>query len=399
MKKKDSIECIIYTVLWEVYANQAGIGIEAYAKYLLFPLIAYSLWKVVYVCTHYRLESFMKGLTVFLFLLSIYGFHHLIFGETKIVRDYWYRAEVRPFFYLKYIYCSLPVVYVYYDFARKKVFTQDIIFYYALFLLACAIFSFFSYYSTKGNSNQYIDGVTNNNGYKFVPIMALLFLVKKWRTPLMVVCLCFAVVSIKRGAVMICLLSFLLYLRYNFYSVKGAKRLRVYTVITILLVGIGYGMLSFYESSEGVQRRIDMTLEGNSSGRDKLASKLIDFYINQDNEVGYFIGNGADATIDIAGNYAHNDWLELLINQGAIGVITFLILYIMWYKSWRQIGETGNKMCQYSFGVALMGSFISTIFSMSYTAFSSAISIAIGYCLFKSNYQCTQNNIPKKVLY
>lgn len=377
-------ECAIYTVAWQLYSYQGLFGIETIAKYLLVILIAFSLYKTFYVIGKYKFELFMKGLTLSFSMLSLYGIYHLFFGPTRHISTLFGQGFTIPtFFYLKYIYCSIPAVYVYYYYAKRGVFSYKSLTKYTLFFVITTIPAFFNYYSvTAGSNGAYVDGLTNNVGYKFVPIMALAFIISKWRNIIEIVSYIFIVLSLKRGAILIGTISFLAYLYTNIKTSKGIKKFGTIAFSIFIIIIASFFIIHFFENSQGFQQRVEMTLNGNSSGRDIIAKSLFDAFKNQNDALVILFGNGADATIDIAGNYAHNDWLELLINQGILGVSVFALFYVLWFKNYLRMRKEVPRSISMAFAIVLIGSFGSSIFSMAYTAFSPPISIVIGYCLY-----------------
>lgn len=378
------IECTIYTISWLLYEYQGVLGIGAFAKYLIVLLIAYSLFRTLYVIFKFRLGPFMKGMTALFILLSVYGLYHLIFGRTRIINDFTSFTIVPTFYNLKYIYCSIPNVYVYYFFAQRGVFTSKSLTKYALLFVLAAIPAFFNHYtadSELNNSYEYVDGITNNVGYKFVPIMAMAFLLSKYRSLVEYISYFFIILSLKRGAFLIGSVSFISFLSLVIKTAKGLKKIQAQLFVVLTIISASFFIIHFFQNSEGFRNRIEMTLEGNSSGRDIIAENITDYFQNQTDFIAIAFGNGADATIDIAGNYAHNDWLELLINQGILGVSIFFLFYVLWFKNYLIIRKKVPLNVSMAFGVAFIGSFGASIFSMAYTAFGPPLSIVVGYCL------------------
>lgn len=379
-------QCLIFTILLQIYYIQDYLGITGLAKFLLIIILVFSIYKTYYVIKNYKLEPVMKSLTWFFALITAYGLAHLLFGKTHFIKDFWITMPVPRFLYLKYIFLSIPIIYVYYDFAKKGAFNHKSILHYSIILLVFAIIAFLSYY-TFGNPNEtsleYDDGVTNNMGYKFIPIIPMLFLVKKWRLPLISVCIVFIILSLKRGAIISGFISIMFYILLILKENKGRKKLFIVPGIIILLLGGSSVLINYYESSQGLQKRLEQTVEGDTSGRDVISKTIINYYINHIDTKEAVFGNGADASIDVAGNYAHNDWLELLINQGIIGVLFYISFFIYWLKDWLKIRHVVSPDIFYAFGLALTTTFLSTIYSMSYTNLSAGVSIVIGYCLYR----------------
>lgn len=385
-KKNTVAYCYVYTILWQLYQLQGILGIENIAKVLLIFLLAYSLYKVIEVNLRYKLPLFIKGVNVLLLMFTIYGILYLLIGEVYIIHAAYGVGSVAKSDYLKNIFRSIPMIYVYYDFARKGVFRngKNIM----PLLIICmipSILMFFGYYATILKNNvakfAYVDGFTNNIGYQFVPLMALSLLMKKWRFPIICICMAFIVVSLKRGAIIIGTFSFLAYFYMLYKNSSGSRRTAVVCFFTISIIVSGYFAYDFYKNSEGVQHRLEQTLAGYSSGRDVLYADLLEYYPKQESSLAMIFGNGADASIKVAGNYAHNDWLELLINQGLLGVTVFIIFYILWFRNLRQISRHAPENVTVAFGLLLLGSFISSFYSMAYTSFSSSNCIVIGIAL------------------
>ena len=91
------------------------------------------------------------------------------------------------------------------------------------------------------------------------------------------------------------------------------------------------------------------------------------------------IGEGAMETINIAGNYAHNDWLELLTCQGLLGIIIYIAYYTSLYNTLRR--KRNNSLIYNILGMCLLIMSVSSIFSMSYNGLSLGITLCLGYCL------------------
>ena len=388
MKPKNNtvVYCYAYTILWQLYQLQGVLEIGGLAKLLLIFLVGYSLYKVIDVNLKYKLPLFLKGVNILLLMFSIYGLIYLIVGEVYIINAASGIGKLVKSDYLKNIFCSLPVIYVYYDFAQKGVFRDGKnIMPLLLILLGCSIINFFAYYALAIKNAEsrliYVDGLTNNMGYKFVPLMALCLLAKKWRFPIICVCMVFIVLSLKRGAMVVGVISFVAYFYMLYKNSSGWRKKAVMCFFATALIIGGYITYDFYKESEGLQRRFEKTMEGDSSGRDVLYSELIEYYPRQESTLAMIFGNGPDATVKIAGNYAHNDWIEILINQGILGIVIFAMFYILWYRNLKQISHRAPENVAVAFGLLLLGSFVSSIFSMSYTGFSSSNCIPIGVAL------------------
>lgn len=91
------------------------------------------------------------------------------------------------------------------------------------------------------------------------------------------------------------------------------------------------------------------------------------------------MGAGATETVNIVGNFAHNDWLELLINQGLLGVLLYVVYWIAFFRNWKLLRH--DKELYAMMGCALLSCLIPSFFSMSYANMNMITTLVIGFCL------------------
>lgn len=101
-------------------------------------------------------------------------------------------------------------------------------------------------------------------------------------------------------------------------------------------------------------------------------------------------GLGANATLKVTTNFAHNDWLEILINQGAVGILVYLAFYYRWFQTWRKMDNI--KVEKLALGLCLLILFMKTLFSMSYNSVSVYLSIVIGFSIAQKNIEENEKN-------
>ena len=91
------------------------------------------------------------------------------------------------------------------------------------------------------------------------------------------------------------------------------------------------------------------------------------------------IGNGAWATTKITWTAAHNDWLEILIDMGIMGVC-FYVYY--WYIFGKTILKSQlPSLSRFGIMLVFLNMFFKTIFSMSFTDMTFFHAIMLGLCL------------------
>jgi O-antigen ligase len=171
---------------------------------------------------------------------------------------------------------------------------------------------------------------------------------------------------------------------YRTWKLSSGKQKLVVSVLTIAIVIIGINYLSdFYANSDYFQHRMEQTAEGDSSGRDELYNTFWNHFLNEQSATKILFGNGAMQTISIGGNYAHNDWLEILICHGLLGFCIYLLYFITLIRCW--LRSKNNQVVYSMLGMLILIMFSSTLFSMSYNSLSLSIAICLGYCLARQN--------------
>lgn len=135
-------------------------------------------------------------------------------------------------------------------------------------------------------------------------------------------------------------------------------------------------------TSDYMMSRIESTMQGNSSGRDKLYSYFWRYFTEEANALHYLIGRGANGTLEIYYNYAHNDWLEIAVNQGLLGLIIYAFYWLVFYKTWKNAINSDAKTI---FVLTILILFAKSIFSMSYGAMTYVSASILGYALATVN--------------
>lgn len=184
----------------------------------------------------------------------------------------------------------------------------------------------------------------------------------------------FIMMSMKRGAIFIALGCIFLIIVEN--SKNGASLKSVFKNFFIVIAIIGvvyYSFVNILSSNDYFSSK--MASDG-GSGRTDIYSVLWSTYLFDFNFLAQIFGKGANATILLIGNYAHNDWLEILINQGLVGIVVYMIY---WKNFIREILKAKKIMhSYYPLLMLLMITLLKSFFSMSYSGMSYIECIAIG---------------------
>lgn len=254
-----------------------------------------------------------------------------------------------------------------------------------LFKIAFFLFLLVIFYRFIFERSEVIDKISGNRtlnmGYDFVSLLPFLFIFKKKRVPIIVSPLIIyaVIMSIKRGAILITCLFYIYYAYSSFIKNEKYHKLRNTVIAVVLLLGIGYLASIFYFQNDYLQVRIQNMLEGDMNGRDYIYTKIIQHWLNGNNVFEFILGSGFCSSYRIAGNYAHNDWLELLSMSGLLGPIIYMIFFIKEYRYAKKIDNCVTKECIY---VLLLIWFAKSVFSMSYCSIANMpMSLLLGYMI------------------
>lgn len=330
---------------------------------------------------------YFKGLNLLFFIFVVYGLvllfsdHHYVI-KAKRFGD----GTVSNFSFLKNIFLSLPNIYTFYYFSTKKYLTEKLLKGWVFALFGVAVFRFFDN-QMSAIQVQLLEGidsdeVTNNMGYLFValiPSVALFRNKSLLQYGMMIFCMAFIVLGMKRGAIIVGVLLMLYFLYFNYRYHQSMSKTKVLFFSALIVIAAVYIVQYMMETSDYFMARIAQTEEGGSSGRDAIYEHFWNHFKNETDNVKFIFGNGANATLGIYINYAHNDWLEIAINQGVLGLVTYAFYWLCFLKTiWN---TKHNKTARLVLSLAFISFFVETIFSMSYTGYSMMACTTFGYCL------------------
>lgn len=381
--------CNLYIVLWCLYYLQgvAYASGSAISQMLLLVIMFISGYYFVKVNFQYKLPTFLKVLNVFIVVMTAYGVA-LMLDTRPLYFDFEFTQSVTKLEFLKTLYISLLPIYAMFYFTKQQLLTIESIQGLSLILIVSTTLSYFQAQeealakALELGSKQ--EEFTNNMGYRFLQIFPLMFF---WqRKPVLQYVLIgyiftFIVMGLKRGAILIGAICLVWFLYRMLASSSKRTRITIVLLTIAMLIAGSYFLADFYSTSEYFQYRVEQTIEGSSSGRDNLYASLWEYFINQESFANILFGNGAMMTIMIAGNFAHNDWLELAICQGVLGVIIYFAYFVSLLLIFRR--SSRNNMIYNILGMVLLIMFTSSLFSMSYNSLSLAITLCLGYCMAK----------------
>ena len=376
--------CNLYFSLWCLYLLQGTLYAKGsiISQGLLAVIIGMSLVHFYKVANSSWKPVYFKGLTALVIMYIIYGVA-LFMTDGSRTQGAWHPAT---YTYLKTYLISLLPIYSCYMYARKGGLNGKML---MMWCIVFVIVGIAQYYRMQQDALQELAGrgssmeeVTNNAGYVMLSLIPCMMIFDKrplWQYLGLGVCTVFVLMAMKRGAIIICAFSLLLFIGYKMRNSKGSRKFSVILITAIGMLFLFRYVQNFVETSDYFSARLEQTMEGNSSGRDRIYSSMLNTYFNDDNFFHLLFGRGANGTLKIYSNYAHQDWLEILINQGLFGIMIFACYWIFFWKAARSKSYSSTSRFTLLLIFCMFG--LKTLFSMSIGDMTIYVSSILGYAL------------------
>lgn len=189
-------------------------------------------------------------------------------------------------------------------------------------------------------------GVDNMIFY-IVCLVPFIMLIDKdiYKGALLVICVVMAINSLKRNAMIMTALCLMIFI---FSVLKEQKRVRYRNMIIIavlFILGFRYIIENMSLSIEQGLLRFEAIQDDGGSGRDFLWRDCINA-LSRNDIVDWIIGHGYAGTMKVAKHTsAHNDLLTILIEQGLIGAVFYLVfIFRLIRDAWRLIKNKSYGM-------------------------------------------------------
>lgn len=327
---------------------------------------------------------YFKGLNMLMLLFTIYGFM-LVFLNPSTLYYPISGTSMKSYNYIKSIYLSLLPIYPFYYYTKKGFLTAKRLRIWGVIFLASVTLSYIRTQREALAALINVDETTNNSGYLFLSCLPLLVLYRK-KPLIQFACLAFViafiVMGMKRGAIAIGLISAIYFMWHAIKNSTGKTRFLFLMLSVSMCVGAVFFFIHQMYSSDYMMKRLEDTLEGNSSGRDSLYSFFWKYFTEDASFIHYLIGRGANGTLDIYYNYAHNDWLEIAVNQGLLGLVVYAFYWLGFFKTWKCAKNIDAKTI---IALTILIFFAKTMFSMSYADMTYVSTSVLGYALATVN--------------
>jgi len=299
-----------------------------YAQGTIFSKVVFAI--IILISVYYFFKTllmsgekslFFKAWTVLL-LLNIFGF---IFTGTisNSVQMSMFRGVL----------LTLMIFYPFYFLSQRNMLKSKHLITFLLLMIPVIILRYFlvAEQILDQRISDKID-VVNNTSYFFLGLMPYVFLIKQrkiFAVSIMLVLIFFIIQSSKRGALFSGVIGLLYFAYFQMRTIEKKNRLKGYLYLTAGVFGISYFIFYLFSSNEYFILRMQSILEENSSGRDTIFMNLFKSWFESENLINLLFGYGFAASLKLSGtgNFAHNDWLELLSNYGLFGFVLNIIFF------------------------------------------------------------------------
>ena len=361
------------------------------AHMILVIQMVISFYAFFVVNTNYKTGAYLKWLNVMLLVITIYGLFLLLSGIALYPDEFNIKTGLQ-FGYLQRFYLSVLPIYTFYYFTMEGFLSEGNMKMVFFIFLSFSILMYYQNFIVVTNVSER-EEITNNMGYRFVPLIPMLAMFKMkdiWKYIFLIIVFAFIMMAMKRGAILVGMVAFLLYLKHHLKANSAKQFFYIMLLSAVAICFIYFFVMNLYETSDYFKSRFSSTLEGNTSRRDWIYAHYYDFFIHQTTSIEFLFGCGADSCYLKFGQYAHNDWLEFAINEGMLGVVLYVVYWIVFIKEWANY--QGRQNLRQTLGDLILIYFLVSLFSMSFDGMPIAASLSIGYCLANSRkkfiYRC-----------
>ena len=390
MKSKSKF-CNIYLLSWVIYYLQNYFDYRGsfLSRALILILLMVSFYYTIYAINHFKLPKPMKIIGVMLAIWTVYGLIMIILQDN---------STAPSFNYIKDIYISFLPIYTIYVFVKKGWLTEKMLLLWTYVFVVIGVMLFYSNARARMDLLG-TDEVTNNSGYAVVTIIPLLLLFKDKpiiQYVLLGVCMFHVIIGMKRGAILcgaVCTLWLVLsnMTQEKKLTSKAARNMFWRLLLTVgMIVGGIIVVTNLFATSDYFNHRFEQTMDGDTSGRDELYSMMLDYYLNQDFWK-VLVGNGGYSTESIFGVLAHNDWLEIAIDNGLILLVVYAAFWISMIVMFLKGDKTKERIM---LGMFLLIYLFKSFVSMSYSAVTIYSACYIGLAF--ANYEFKSKKISIK---
>lgn len=385
MKKSILNPFSFYVVLWIAYLLQGLLykegSLPSQLLGLLILMVSFKHFLIMFKTNSKPL--LLKGLNVMLALYTIYGILLILSDGFSVKTSY---VELSTINYLKGYYLSIMPIFSGYYYTTKGYLDVQLLKKWVPLFVIVGMLVFYREELEKMakllEEGVFSEDITNNSGYFILGIIPCSFVFYKkplFQYTIMVICMILILMSMKRGAILVTMIVLLYMVYKEIRAGSYSKKVTIISLAIIALVGITYYIQEYLINNDYFLERIESTMEGKTSGRDDLYTKFATHILNNMTITSLLVGEGAMATVKLVGKAAHNDWLEIMICHGLIGIWAFIYYWRTFFLS--SFNKRNNVISNSTLTSYLIMYLLMTFFSMSIGGMCVFADLMIGFSL------------------
>ena len=353
---------LLWYVSWILYFAHVMLENNIVTKVALGVVLSYNLFFASISLFQNYSKQIKYFSTISLILLLIFSVYCLF--APDLYYSSFNQEWIGTFGNLKLEWFTLGSVFPAIYYAHKGFISERLLSWTLPVLVTIGVASYYFQLSFLINKNG-IDAMNvNNMGYLLATVMVYLPLIKNkiLSLILLVICVTLSLLSLKRGAMLIAMTCMMIIFFYWTYTVSEKKKfLRLILFILFYLIGL-YFINDLYHNSDLIQARLENTVS--TGARGEIWNKLIDAQLTGP-FYNFVFGNGFIATISKAGNYAHNEWLEIFYDYGIMGLFIYFMFYVCIIKAFFYCKEHMKGHLHITiYALLIISLFLKSVFSM-----------------------------------
>ena len=374
----------IYFLLWCIYLlkgtlYQEGTLINQGLLLIILLITLFESFSCLQITKNIYVSRLFRSISALIAMFTIYGIILFVTDGVSV------KGKMSQY-YIEGAYISLLPIYVTYLYTKKGLITLHSLQMWMILFVIVGICEYFK--MERGltarileNKSAFDEGTNNAGNWLLYLISGMLVFRKK---PLflyigLAVITVFIIMAMKRGAILICLFLLLIIIRGIMKNASKQQYFIIALLAAITLLVVFAYIQQMIQSSDYFNYRLEQTLEGDTSNREVIYENFWNTYINQSDPFALLFGRGAWATLKTAGGFAHNDWLEMLINNGIIGAfLLFVFLYRLFQVSRCKFLAYESRFCLFLIFFIIT---IRTFISMSICGMSIYATSMLGFSL------------------